>query len=94
MEYTKNPYKLSRDYGRLIYLLDKGYEIVCWADYNWDKDDKTRTCRDICHARKIDNHYSVGVRGIEYCSYYIRTDPQNYSFATLLKMSNIEFIDI
>ena len=30
---SKNIYSTSKDYKRLRQLLDKGLEVVCWADY-------------------------------------------------------------
>ena len=68
-------YKLSKDYTRLKELLDKGYQVVCIVDYDfncWDRgkpDYKPMMTRDICVARYFDSdnenykYYGFGVRG-------------------------------
>lgn len=98
----KKGYKLSRDYKRLKLLLDKGYEVVCFADYDWH--DGTFS-RDICIGRFIEasnkeyNHYSISCRGIAYVDCY----PAWYSdqrltdeeiFIKHAEHANIEFLDI
>ena len=82
-------YKTSKDYKRLKELLDKGYEVICIADYN--KRDGI-VVRDICRAKKFRSAYLVLARGIEYCSFW----EGMYMYATFEEMcedSHIEFIE-
>ena len=59
MKEPKFPYKTSRDYKKLISLLDNGYKIVCLADYRWNS--YVAPLRDICTAIKSDHHYLKNV---------------------------------
>lgn len=93
---NKKPYPLSRDYTRLRELLDKGYSIVCYADYRWSDGE---VLRDICEARKMpdseDDSYSFNARGIGYLDWHQRHQTKyELSFDRACEKSNIEFIDI
>ena len=82
-------YQTSKDYKRLKELLDKGYDIVCWADYErYDG----HVCRDICHARKMDDTYIISARGIEYGSYWDGRIAYD-SFEEMCEDNHIEFIE-
>ena len=94
-----NGYKLSSDYHRLKELLDKGYIVVCFVDYDFG--DGYPPVRDVCKAKrkehsKVGYGYSFGARGIEYVSWDSwGLKMQNYpTFEGLCEMNNIEFIDI
>lgn len=82
-------YKTSKDYKRLKELLDKGYDVICIADYLWNG---TPVSRDICHAFRSNDTYRFIARGIEYNSYW--PDMAHYeSFEDACEVSNIEFIE-
>ncbi len=90
------PYAFSKDYKRLRELLDKGYSIICYADYNWSDGD---VLRDICEARKRPDSegdsYGIGARGISYVDYFpFHTKKYGESFEQHCQSANIEFIDI
>lgn len=95
----RNRYKLSRNYKWLKKLLDAGLDVVCFVDYKCDG----MLFRDVCMARfepredKDFEHYSLGVRGIE----YLRFTPSNTkyehypkSFEVMMRLHNVEFIEI
>jgi len=82
-------YKTSKDYKRLKELLDKGYVVICIADYNWGNG---HASRDICRACREDETYRISSRGIEYNSYWPGMHRYE-SFEDACKDSHIEFIE-
>jgi hypothetical protein len=96
-----NGYELSKDYTRLKALLDKGYLVVCFVDFNFrDLEEKGYPpCRDICQGRKSKdyNTYDFGARGISYLDWsssFSKEYEKYPTFEQMCKMGNIEFIDI
>lgn len=101
MEEFKCAYKLSREYKQLKNLLDNGYEVVCFADYNWLDG---YISRDICLGRfikgstKEHDHYTFSCRGIAYVecypSWYKESGKTNEEiFETIVSRVNIEFFE-
>lgn len=83
-------YKTSKDYRRLKELLDKGYEVVCYADYYVPPG---IFFRDVCRARCDGNErYYITARGIEYTSYWPGMH-RHRSFEDACKSCDIEFIE-
>lgn len=87
----KFPYKTSRDYRRLMNLLDAGNEIVCVVDY---QSGSGITTRDICRGRKMGEGeyatYSFSVRGIGYAETW---KGMVDDFIFICRSVNLEFID-
>lgn len=85
------PYRTSRNYDRLLALLDAGHVIVCIVDYRTRDGHVTR---DICRGRKIgDGHdvrYSFSARGIGYGEVWPDLDDD---FTHVCRYCNLEFID-
>lgn len=101
MEEHKCAYKLSKDYKRLKELLDNGYEVVCFADYNWEDG---FVSRDICIGRfikgstKEHDHYTLSCRGIAYVECYPswykdRGNTDEEIFEIIVGRAHIEFIE-
>lgn len=62
-------YSFSKDYVELFGLLQKGFRIACFVDFNYSS--LKETCspsRDICTAYEISGDYVVCSRGREYGS--------------------------
>ena len=83
-------YKTSKDYALLKKLLDEGKHVICFADY--DTMSKT-TIKNICYAKKIDNRYTVCARGIEYTYFSKFDEERGFTFESMMKVANIEFIE-
>ena len=90
-------YKTSKDYKRLKELLDKGYEVVCFITYDFDRFPIMVT--DVCLARLLypdseqSAKYSLAARGIEYLHYWLHGGNYKFTFEELLKNRNVEFIE-
>jgi len=94
------PYQLSKDYVRLKKLLDLGYSICCYIDYEWSGSRKhgEQPLRDMCEAKKRGSepkyyHYELGVRGMCYLDWWYDIK-ETFSFEELCENQNVEFIDI
>ena len=88
-------YKTSKDYKRLKELLDKGYEVVCFTTYDFNKHNpghKTLMTTDICKGMLLGGWYHFSARGIEYCTYWPEMN-RYASFDDMCKNNNIEFIE-
>lgn len=85
------PYKTSRDYDRLLALLDAGHVIVCIVDYRFPDGD---VARDICRGCQTgegeDTRYMFTARGICYADIWTDIDED---FTRRCQRVNIEFID-
>lgn len=90
-------YKVSKDYKRLKQLLDEGNKVVCFVDYDWNRECNIVT--DIALAKCVGNgenkEYSISSRGIEYVSiyplwYYDFSDDRLYK---AFEYDNVQFID-
>jgi hypothetical protein len=83
-------YKTSKDYAHLKELLDAGYFVVCFVEY-----DVTPTSEyvfhDICLARKNNYGYELGARGIGYCS--LCNDLHQFTFEEMCEANGVEFIE-
>ncbi len=99
MESTRSRYPFSDDYVRLRELLDRGYEVICLAEYKVDG----YCCYDICKGafRESGNEefsrYVFSARGIEYCSWNSRQSMRygDYpSFEDMMALHKIKFLDI
>lgn len=98
-------YKTSRDYKRLKELLDKGYEVVCFITYDWNRpkvgEDLSKheviTTTDVCYARLHNageySKYTIACRGTEFVSYRLYGINYSYTFEQLLESEDIEFIE-
>jgi hypothetical protein len=92
MSEYKKLHKTSKDYTRLFELLRKGYEIICYVDYNF-VGSTSKPCRDICRARMSGNRFSFGARGIEYGCYRRQSAKDKNLFFEDCRRMNLEFID-
>lgn len=92
MDIKLSAYRLSTDYDRLIDLLDKGYEVICLADYNAIGEHPPE--RDVCVAKRRDNRYSIGARSAEYCGYTLGASERYETFQRRLSRHNVEFVDL
>ncbi len=90
MNHYKLNYNFSRDYDLMKWLLDNGFELVCYIDFDWRRDG-TDIVRDVCRARKTPNgNYYLSVRGHGYRDY--APFFHKYSFAEAMLADNVEFI--
>lgn len=93
----RNSYRLSRDYGKLRELLDRGLMIVCFADCKVDGTNH----RDVCVGGLVVcgsgfTKYDFSVRGRLYCSWnpdLIGKIKDYPDFRGMMEMHNIEFIE-
>jgi hypothetical protein len=97
MSFT-TPYKMSRNYTELFYLISTGHEIPCFVDYSY-KDNDERVFRDICRVRRRGSFdISFGARGISYggiSSWHKENGERELDvFDDLCQMLNVEFIEL
>jgi len=57
-------YKTSRDYEKMINMLEENLHIICYVNYDLGKD--RPACRDICKAMLAKNTLTFVSRGICY----------------------------
>lgn len=88
----KNCYKWSRDYSRLKAMLDDGFEVICWIDYEFTSSE--HRYRDLCYCRKHpEGTYRFTVSGLEYGDICAKDLYSDDAFAEICSKWNIEFID-
>ena len=92
---------MSRDYGKLRDLLDRGIVAVCFVDYVYDTGARKTVFRDVAKAKSNDQNpngrsygYVVEARGIVYISWDRRMQElRGVRFEELCEELNLEFID-
>lgn len=91
-------YSNSRDYVELFGLLQKGFRIACFVDFNYSSlKDVCAPSRDICTAYEIAGDYVIASRGREYGSvgdlrYFKEFDNDLDRFVHLCSDLNLSFI--
>ena len=87
-------YLFSKDYGRLLKLLDGEETVICKAVIKFDGIKYS----DICVGKKVGDEYKFFAWGIDYCTY--RPDySKKYAdypktFEEMMALHEIAFIDI
>lgn len=92
----KVKYKLSKNYRLFYRLLVNGYIIVCFVDYDFNRHEKSKPCRDVCKAKRFKEFdIQVGARGIEYFGVRKWDKEKGTELQVLInkcKQSNLQFI--
>jgi hypothetical protein len=90
---TAQPYRVSRDYSRLLHMLSQRKEIVCFVDYKFPDSDNEPS-RDICTARCYPgrDQIQIAARGITYNDCLVTLKEPDKFFSDCQRM-NLEFID-
>ena len=61
----KNPYNLSKDYATLFNLIQQGFQIPCFVNFDWDR--KGDFVRDLCICRRYKEYdIQLSARGVGY----------------------------
>ena len=87
-------YKTSKDYERLYELVNNGFLVVGFVDFNYSGS-KPPFPRDVVKIQRRGNYIDVGVRGRSYISTMGLLDNQDEKecFITDCNTVNLEFID-
>lgn len=81
------PYPTSRDYDKLIRLMQAGHELVCFVDYSFPSDERTTPpVRDIARTR-----YEAPIEGQYDGHAYLSVSSRGIGYAGGLRLSEAEF---
>ena len=94
---------MSDDYQKLMKLLDEGYVIVCYVDYDYDTGGRREIHRDVAKAKIKSERYNynspnygyvVEARGIRYLDWDKRMLKVDKTFESECERLRLQFIDI
>lgn len=90
-ESAVNAVWVKGDYDKLWEQIQSGIRTVCYVDYYWNRNDKSKVYRDICTIRK--EHLEFSARGIGYGGVAHMEGDSKQEFLEECERLNVEWLD-